>query len=90
MRTQLVAASAVAEVLATWPPIQYRPGPPLLEVAGPQEERLVEMAHAARRPPRPRGEITGVTNRLIPDKLNDDGGPATRLRSFHGRPSSPS
>jgi hypothetical protein len=30
----------------------------------PQEESLVDMAHAARRPPRPPGKITGVTNRL--------------------------
>jgi hypothetical protein len=50
MRTQLIAARAVAEALAdlaTAPPAPTAPGPndaPFLEIAGPREESLVEMA----------------------------------------------
>ena len=54
MRTQLVAARTVAEALvelATGPDSSFSPGAPILEVAGPREESLVEMAAllAARR-----------------------------------------
>jgi len=74
MRTQLVAARAVAEVLAD---AATAPGPgtgPFLEVAGPREESLVEMAAllASRRgyPPK----IEGVSNPADPDReLNENG-----------------
>ena len=53
MRTQLVAARTVAEALAdlATAPTRRRPRAPILEIAGPREERLVEMATllAARR-----------------------------------------
>jgi uncharacterized protein YbjT (DUF2867 family) len=54
MRTQLVAARAVAQTLAdlaTTPNGATSAQPPILEIAGPREERLVEMATllAARR-----------------------------------------
>ena len=74
MRTQLVAARAVAEVLAD---LATAPGPgtgPFLEVAGPREESLVEMATllAARRgyP----SKIEGVSDLADPDReLNENG-----------------
>ena len=111
MRTQLVAARAVAEVLADLatrpaPPDPPRPAPPdppgpglpdparpalpdqgdarFLEVAGPREESLVEMATvlASRRgyPAR----IEGVSDPADPDgELNTNGallpGPGARL-----------
>ena len=52
MRTQLVAARTVAEALADLATARTpAPDAPILEIAGPREERLVEMARllAARR-----------------------------------------
>ena len=51
MRTQLVAARSVAEVLADLATTSNGTQAPILEIAGPREERLVEMATllAARR-----------------------------------------
>jgi uncharacterized protein YbjT (DUF2867 family) len=74
MRTQLVAARAVAEVLAD---LATEPGAdqgPVIEVAGPREESLVEAATllAARRgyP----SKIEGVVNLADPDhELNENG-----------------
>ncbi len=74
MRTQLVAARAVAEVLAD---LATAPGPggaALSEVAGPREESLIEMAAllAARRgyP----SKIEGVSDPADPDReLNENG-----------------
>ena len=74
MRTQLVAARAVAEVLAG---LATGPGParaPITEVAGPREESMVEMAMllAARRgyP----AKIDGVSDPADPDRdLNMNG-----------------
>ena len=74
MRTQLVAARAVAEVLAD---LATALGPgkgPFLEVAGPREESLVEMAAllAARRG-HP-SKIEGVSDPADPDReLNQNG-----------------
>jgi uncharacterized protein YbjT (DUF2867 family) len=74
MRTQLVAARAVAEVLAD---LVTGSGPaqaPFIEVAGPQEESMVEMAEllAARRG-HP-GKIEGVSDPADPDReLNENG-----------------
>jgi uncharacterized protein YbjT (DUF2867 family) len=81
MRTQLVAARAVAEVLAdlaTDPGGADGPGPagaPFVEVAGPREESLVEMAEllVTRRglPVR----IEGVSDPADPNReLNEGGG----------------
>ena len=74
MRTQLVAARAVAEVLAGRPPNRYRPAHRSPRSAGPREESLVEMARllAARRgyPP----EIEGISDPADPDReLNENG-----------------
>jgi uncharacterized protein YbjT (DUF2867 family) len=74
MRTQLVAARAVAEVLAD---LVTGSGPaqaPFIEVAGPREESMVEMAEllAARRG-HP-GKIEGVSDPADPDReLNENG-----------------
>jgi uncharacterized protein YbjT (DUF2867 family) len=81
MRTQLVAARAVAEALAdlaTGPGRADGPGPagaPFVEVAGPREESLVEMAEllVTRRglPVR----IEGVSDPADPNReLNEGGG----------------
>jgi uncharacterized protein YbjT (DUF2867 family) len=81
MRTQLVAARAVAEVLAdlaTDPGGADGPGPagaPFVEVAGPREESLVEMAEllVARRDLPVR--IEGVSDPADPNReLNEGGG----------------
>jgi uncharacterized protein YbjT (DUF2867 family) len=81
MRTQLVAARAVAEALAdlaTDPGRADGPGPagaPFLEVAGPREESLVEMAEllVARRDLPVR--IEGVSDPADPNReLNEGGG----------------
>jgi uncharacterized protein YbjT (DUF2867 family) len=74
MRTQLVAARAVAEVLAGLATEQVPAGALFTEVAGPREESLVEMARllAARRgyPP----QIEGVSDPADPDReLNENG-----------------
>jgi uncharacterized protein YbjT (DUF2867 family) len=74
MRTQLVAARSVAEVLAN---LATEPGPagtPVTEVAGPREESLVEMATllAARRG-HP-AKIEGVSDPADPGyELNENG-----------------
>jgi uncharacterized protein YbjT (DUF2867 family) len=75
MRTQLVAARAVAEVLADLATGPGLPQAPFTEVAGPREESLAEMAAllAARRgyPAR----IEGVSDPNDPDReLNENGG----------------
>ena len=74
MRTQLVAARAVAEVLAGLATEPVPAGALLTEVAGPREESLVAMARllAARRgyPT----EIEGVSDPADPDReLNENG-----------------
>lgn len=74
MRTQLVAARAVAEVLAGLATGPELPGEPFTEVAGPREESMVAAAEllAARR-----GlpvTIEGVTDQADPDhELNENG-----------------
>jgi uncharacterized protein YbjT (DUF2867 family) len=75
MRTQLVAARAVAEVLADLATGPELPQAPFTEVAGPREESLAEAAAllAARRgyPAR----IEGVSDPNDPDReLNENGG----------------
>jgi uncharacterized protein YbjT (DUF2867 family) len=75
MRTQLVSARAVAEVLADLATGPELPQAPFTEVAGPREESLAEMAAllAARRgyPAR----IEGVSDPNDPDReLNENGG----------------
>jgi len=75
MRTQPVAARAVAEVLAdlaTAP--ESRPGPPFPEVAGPREESLVEIATLfAERRGYP-AKVEAVTDLADPDhELNENG-----------------
>ena len=74
MRTQLVAARAVAEVVAD---LATAPGPgtgPFLEVAGPREESLVEMAALlASRRGHPL-KVEGVSDPADPDReLNENG-----------------
>ena len=74
MRTQLVAARAVAEVLAGLATGPLPAGALFTEAAGPREESLAEMARllAARRgyPP----EIEGVSDPADPDReLNENG-----------------
>ena len=74
MRTQLVAARAVAEVLAGLATEPVPAGASFTEVAGPREESLVAMARllAARRgyPP----EIEGISDPADPDReLNENG-----------------
>jgi uncharacterized protein YbjT (DUF2867 family) len=74
MRTQLVAAGTVAEALAdlaTGPesaPTARSSGAPILEIAGPREESLVDMArlYAARRGDPVR--IEGVSDPADPDR----------------------
>jgi uncharacterized protein YbjT (DUF2867 family) len=75
MRTQLVAARAVAEVLADLAAEPIPAGAPFVEVAGPREESLVEMARllAARRgyP----AQIEGVSDPADPGhEINENGG----------------
>ncbi len=81
MRTQLVAARAVAEALADLatdlesPPALEASGTPILEIAGPREESLVEIARllTARRGDSLR--IEGVSNPADPDsELYETGG----------------
>ena len=81
MRTQLVAARSVAQVLAglaTGPDAAFAPGPsgaPILEIAGPREESLVEAARAlaARRGDALR--IEGVSDPADPNRdLYEAGG----------------
>lgn len=67
MRTQLVAARTVAEALAALATRPGATGPTIMEIAGPQEEELVD---AARRLVARRGEalrIEGVRNADDPD-----------------------
>jgi len=74
MRTQLVAARTVAQALAdlaTGPESMFAPGPsgvPILEIAGPREESLVEMARllAAQRGDPVR--IEGISDPADPDR----------------------
>jgi uncharacterized protein YbjT (DUF2867 family) len=74
MRTQLVAAKIVAEALADlaldseWVPAPGSSGPPMLEIAGPREESLVDMAmlRAARCGDPVR--IEGVSDPADPDR----------------------
>ena len=76
MRTQPVAARAVAEVLAdlATAPGSRPSGPPFTEVAGPREESLVEMATLfAERRGYP-AKVEGVTDPADPDGLNESGG----------------
>jgi uncharacterized protein YbjT (DUF2867 family) len=75
MRTQLVAARSVAEVLADLATEPVPAGAPVTEVAGPREGSLVEMAAllAARRgyP----AKIEGVSDPADPDQeINENGG----------------
>jgi uncharacterized protein YbjT (DUF2867 family) len=74
MRTQLIAARAVAEVLVDLATRPELPETPFTEVAGPREESMVEAAAllAARRG-HP-AKIEGVTNLADPDHdLNENG-----------------
>lgn len=74
MRTQLVAARAVAEVLADLATAPETVGAAFSEVAGPREESMVEMAapRAARRG-HP-SKIEGVSDPSDPDReLNENG-----------------
>jgi hypothetical protein len=77
MRTQLVAARAVAEVLAdmTAGPADGPTAAPLVQVAGPREESLVEMAMLlASRRGYP-SKVVGVSNPADPDgEINENGG----------------
>ncbi len=75
MRTQLVAARAVAEVLADLATGPVPEGAPFTEVAGPREESLVEMATLlASRRGYP-SKIEGVSDPADPDReLNENGG----------------
>ena len=79
MRTQLVAARAVAEALADLATngLATEPGPagaPFSEVAGPWEESLVEMAALlASRRGHP-SKVEGVSDPADPDReLNENG-----------------
>lgn len=81
MRTQLVAARTVAEVLAdlaTAPeptaPEPASAGTPVSEVAGPREENLVEMARLLATRRGDPVKIEGVSDPSDPDHLNDTGG----------------
>ena len=68
MRTQLVAARAVAETLADLATAPEAAEPPFTEVAGPKEERLVEMATLlASRHGHP-VRIQGVSDPADPDR----------------------
>ena len=76
MRTQLVAARTVAEVLAD---LATAPGPasagtPVSEVAGPREENLVEMAGLLATRRGDPVKIEGVSDLSDPEHLNETGG----------------
>jgi uncharacterized protein YbjT (DUF2867 family) len=76
MRTQLVAARTVAEVLADLataaePPVA---GTPVSEVAGPREENLVEMAGLFATRNGDPVKIEGVSDPADPDHLSETGG----------------
>jgi hypothetical protein len=76
MRTQLVAARAAAQTLADLAadPQSTAPGVPILEIAGPRPENLVDMAtlYAARTGAKVR--IVGVSDPSDPDTtLNESG-----------------
>jgi uncharacterized protein YbjT (DUF2867 family) len=75
MRTQLVAARAVAEVLADLAAEPIPAGAPFVEVAGPREESLVEMATLlASRRGYP-AQIEGVSDPADPGhEINENGG----------------
>jgi uncharacterized protein YbjT (DUF2867 family) len=75
MRTQLIAARSVAEVLADLATEPVPPGAPVIEVAGPREESLVEMAALlASRRGYP-AKIEGVSDPADPDReINENGG----------------
>jgi uncharacterized protein YbjT (DUF2867 family) len=75
MRTQLVAARAVAEVLADLAAEPIPAGAPFVEVAGPREESLVEMATLlASRRGYP-AKIEGVSDPADPGhEINENGG----------------
>ena len=74
MRTQLVAARTVAQALADlatdpeWAAVPENPGAPILEIAGPREENLVDLAQlfVARRGDSVR--IEGVSDPADPDR----------------------
>ena len=90
MRTQLVAARTVAEALADLATASNgaaSAGAPILEIAGPREESLVDMASAARRPARRHGADRGGERpgRPGPGGLRD-GRPAARARRHPRRP----
>lgn len=74
MRTQLVAARSVAEVLADLATGPDPGGAPFAEVAGPREESLVEMARLlASRRGYP-SKVEGVSDPADPDhELNENG-----------------
>ena len=76
MRTQLVAARTVAEVLADLAaaaePVAART--PVSEVAGPREENLVEMAGLLATRRGDSVKIEGVSDPSDPDHLNETGG----------------
>ncbi len=72
MRTQLVAARTVAEALAdlVTSPGSFAPGPgtaPILEVAGPRQENLVDMATLLVNRRGPAVKVEGVRNLADPD-----------------------
>jgi len=76
MRTQLVAARTVAEVLAdlATAPEPASAGTPVSEVAGPREENLVEMARLLATRRGDPVKIEGVSDPSDPDNLNEAGG----------------
>jgi len=76
MRTQAVAARAVAEVLADLATDSepQSSGPPFPEVAGPREESMIEMATLfAERQGHP-AKVEGVSDPADQDGLNESGG----------------
>lgn len=75
MRTQIVAARSVAEALADLATGPNGAGDPILEIAGPREERLVELARllAARR-----GDAARV------EEMSDPGNPDAELWTSGG------
>lgn len=76
MRTQLVAARTVAEVLADLATAAEpaSAGTPVSEVAGPREENLVEMARLLATRRGDPVKIEGVSDPADPDHLNESGG----------------
>ncbi|HEV2242817.1 MAG TPA: NAD(P)H-binding protein [Streptosporangiaceae bacterium] len=76
MRTQLVAARTVAEVLAdlATAPEPTAAGTPVSEVAGPREESLVDMATLLATRRGDPVKIVGVSDPADPDNLNGTGG----------------